>query len=142
MLFLICLWPAKGPSASVSLTPQQALWAPHYSFQEESIAILVLHPQSTELTCLCQPSYCEVRAQNEGCSFAHQVHEAHNDTTIIQYFLKPFTYLFCLRQQNLDSLPFKFSLLLPTGEGVGQAGCGHGFGKPGSWFLGASIPVT
>lgn len=117
VLFLICLWPAKGPSASVSLTPQQALWVPHYSFQEESIAILVLHPQSAELTCLCQPSYCKVRAQNEGCSFFHQVHEARNTTTIIQYSLKPFTfYLFCLRQQSLDFLPFKFSLLLAQQE--------------------------
>ncbi|KAI1234473.1 hypothetical protein IHE44_0003525, partial [Lamprotornis superbus] len=49
----------KGPSASVSLTPRQALWAPHYSFQEESIAIPLLRPQRAELTCLCQPSYCE-----------------------------------------------------------------------------------
>lgn len=119
VLFLICLWPAKGPSASVSLTPQQALWAPHYSFQEESIAILLLRLQRAELTCLCQPTYCEVRAQNEGYSFFHQVHEAHNATTKIHYFLKPFTfYLFCLRQQSLGFLPFKF-FSWPTGEGVG-----------------------
>lgn len=83
VLFLICLWPAKGPSASVSLTPQQALWAPHYSFQEESIAIPFLCPQRAELACLCQPGYCKVRAQNEGCSFSLHVHEAHNITTII-----------------------------------------------------------
>lgn len=85
-----------------------------------------------------------VRAQNEGCSFFHQVHEAHNTTTIIEYFLKPFTfYLFCLRQQSLGFLPFKF-FSWPTGEGVGQASCdsSHGFGKPESWFLSASIPVT
>lgn len=120
VLFLICLWPAKGPSASVSLTPLQALWAPHYSFQEESIAIPLLCPQRAELTCLCQPSYWKVRTQNEGCSFSLQVHEAHNATTIIQYYLKPFTfYLFCLGQQSLDFLPFKISLLLAHRRGSG-----------------------
>lgn len=132
VLFLIYLWPAKGPSASVSLTPRQALWAPHYSFQEESIAIPFLRPQRAELTCLCQPSYCEVRAQNEACSFSHQVHKAHNTTAIKKYFPKPFTfYLFCLRQQSLGFLPFKF-FSWPTEEGVGQASRGHGFGKPRS----------
>ena len=45
VLFLICLWPAKGLTASVSLTPLQALWAPHYSFREENIAIRLLCPQ-------------------------------------------------------------------------------------------------
>lgn len=83
----------------------------------------VTAPQRAELTCLCQPSYCKVRAQNQGCSFVHRVHEACNTTTIIQYFLKPFTfYLFCLRQQSLDFLPFELSLLLAhrRGSGTGQ----------------------
>lgn len=44
VLFLICLWPAKGLTASVSLTPLRALRASHYSFREENIAIRLLSP--------------------------------------------------------------------------------------------------
>lgn len=116
VLFLICLWPAKGPSASVSLTPRQALWAPHYSFQEESIAIPLLRPQRAELTCLCQSSYWKVRAQSEGLQFLTR-YTKHDTTTVIQYFLNsPTFYLFWLKQQSLCFLPFKFSLLLAHRE--------------------------
>lgn len=45
VLFLICLWPAKGLTASVSLTPRRALWASHYSFREENIEIRLLSPR-------------------------------------------------------------------------------------------------
>lgn len=97
-VILICLRPAKGLTASVSLTPLQALWAPHYSFREENIAIQLLCPQRAELIFSCQPGYHKVRAQRAGCSLSLQVHEAYNITTIIQYVLKPFTfYLFFLR---------------------------------------------